>query len=149
MNKKIYIIEDDELTQKMIRMVISKFFENAELVGSHTNGQQGLSECIALQPDLAIVDIRLPDVNGLEILHILKKRMPHTKVLIYSGILRPSTVKRAYFGNADGILEKSGSVEELKIAIEKLLSGDSYYSRNVTEDTLPHNAVPPFVESEI
>jgi len=111
MNKTVYIIEDDQLTYKMIKVVISKYFDDLDIVGGNGNGQLALKECIKLKPDLAIVDIRLPDVNGLEILNILKRRTPHIKVLIYSGILRTSTIKHALQGRADGILEKSGSIE--------------------------------------
>ena len=93
MTKKVYIIEDDGLTSKMITKVIDTYFDDIEVIGSNQNGQSGVGECVKLNPDLAIVDIRLPDVNGLEILHILKRRHPQMKVLIYSGILNLNAIK--------------------------------------------------------
>ena len=144
MSKKIYIIEDEEVVQKSIAEIINMSFDDCEIVGFNINGQIGVKECIKLKPDLAIVDIRLPDVNGLEILHILKKRNPKIKVLIFSGILDLNTMKHAYHGKADGILEKPGSVKEIKAAIKTVLSGDNYYSLHVMKKLLAHETVAPF-----
>ncbi len=141
MTKKVYIIEDDGLTSKMITKVIDTYFDDIEVIGSNQNGQSGVGECVKLNPDLAIVDIRLPDVNGLEILHILKRRHPEMKVLIYSGILNFKAIQRAHQGMADGIIEKSEGIEELKSAIEAIVSGRSYYSPIVTEQLLQHEVI--------
>ncbi len=141
MTKKVYIIEDDGLTSKMITKVIDTYFDDIEVIGSNQNGQSGVGECVKLNPDLAIVDIRLPDVNGLEILHILKRRHPQMKVLIYSGILNLNAIKRAHQEMADGIIEKSEGIEELKAAIEAIVSGRSYYSPIVTEQLLQHEVI--------
>ena len=73
MNTKIYIIEDEVVVQQSLIEIINMDFEDCKVVGSNINGEIGLKECIKIKPDLAIVDILLPDVNGLEILHILKK----------------------------------------------------------------------------
>lgn len=144
MNKKIYIIEDEEGVQQSLIEIIKMEFDDCKVVGSNINGEIGLKECIKIKPDLVIVDIRLPEVNGLEILHILKKRIPETKVLIFSGILNLGTMKHAYHGKADGILEKPGSVEEIKSAIKTVLSGDNFYSLHVMKNLLSHETAAPF-----
>jgi DNA-binding NarL/FixJ family response regulator len=141
MKKTVYIIEDDGLTCKMITKVISTYFDDIDVIGSNQNGQSGVGECVKLNPDLAIVDIRLPDVNGLELLHILKRRHPQMKVLIYSGILNFKAIQRAQQGMADGIIEKSEGIEALKAAIETVISGESYYSPIVTEQLLQHEVI--------
>ena len=76
----------------------------------------------------------LPDLNGLEILHIIKKRNPEIKVLIHSGYLVSNVVKLAHDHKADGILEKPSSVEEIKKAITTILSGNAYYSPRMREN---------------
>ena len=144
MSKKIYIIEDEEAVRFSLIAIIDEFLDGYEVVGFNGNGQLGIKECLELKPDLAIVDVRLADVNGIEILHIVKKRNPEIKVLIHSGFLDLNTAKLAYKGEADGILEKPGSVEEIKTAITTVLSGDDYYSQNVLEKLLTHETAPPF-----
>jgi len=116
-----------------------------EVVGFNGNGQLGIKECLELKPDLVIVDVRLPDVNGIEILHIIKKRIPEVKVLIYSGLLDLNTVKLAYNGEADGIVEKPASLDEFKTAIKSTSSGKQYCSQGVLEKLLKYHTVPPFV----
>ncbi len=136
MNKRIYIIEDDKLSCDTIAAVINECFDDFKIVSCEGDGEIAIKECISLKPDLAIVDIRLPGVNGLEILHILKKRSPQTKILIYSGILNLNTIKHAYHGKAEGIMEKPGTLDLLRSAIETVLSGEVYYSPTVLETLL-------------
>ncbi len=144
MNTKIYIIEDEEVVQQSLIEIINMDFEDCKVVGSNINGEIGLKECIKIKPDLAIVDILLPDVNGLEILHILKKKNPEIKILIFSAILDLRTMKHAYHGKADGILEKPGSVKKIRSAIKTVLSGENYYSLHVMKNLLAHETVAPF-----
>ena len=143
MNKKIYIIDDDESVRKSLVSVIDDI-NDIEVIGLNDNGHDGIEECIKLKPDLAIVDIRLPDVNGIEILHILKKRNPDIKVLIHSGYLDLDTAKLAYKGEADGILEKPSPIKEIIKAIFTVMYGDDYYSPNVLEKLLTHETRAPF-----
>lgn len=75
MTKKFYIIEDEKAAHISLFAIIDNFLDNCEVIGFNANGQLGINEYLALKPDLAIVDIRLPDVNGIEILHILKKEI--------------------------------------------------------------------------
>ncbi len=145
MNKKFYIIEDEEAVRISLFAIIDDFLDDCEVVGYNTNGQLGINECLALKPDLAIIDIRLPDVNGIEILHIIKKRDPEIKVIIHSGFLDLNTVKLAYNGEADGIIEKPVSLDEFKTAVETIYAGDQYYSPGVLEKLLQYHTVPPFV----
>ena len=145
MNKKIYIIDDDEVVRISLIHIIDDFLDGFEVAGFNGNGQLGIKECIKIKPDLAIVDVRLPDVNGIEILHILKKRNPEIKVLIHSGYLDLNTVKLAYNGEADGIVEKPASLDEFKTAIKSTSSGKHYCSQGVLEKLLKYHTVPPFV----
>ncbi len=144
MSKKLYIIDDDESVRISLIGIIDEMLDSIELAGFNENGHDGILECLALKPDLAIVDIRLPDVNGIEILHILKKRNPDIKVLIHSGFLDLNTAMLAYKGEADGILEKPSPIKEIIKAINMVLSGDDYYSPNVLEKLLTHETRAPF-----
>jgi DNA-binding NarL/FixJ family response regulator len=148
MSKKVYIIEDDESVRYSLMSIIDEMLDDVEVVGFNENGHDGIVECLKLKSDLAICDIRLPDVNGIEILHILKKRNPDIKVLIHSGFLDLNTAKLAYNGEADGILEKPASINEIKTAINTVLSGDDFYSPNVLDKLLTHETRAPFKRKE-
>ena len=138
MSKIIYIVEDENVVRISLNYIIDDYLEGIEVVGFNENGQLGLKECLELKPDLAIVDVMLPDANDIEILQIIKKKNPDIKVIIHSGYLTLNTAKLAYDKKADGILEKGTSVEEIKTAIKTVLSGENYYSNSVREKLISH-----------
>ena len=133
MTKRIYIIEDEEVVRLSMIEIIDKFLDDFEVIGYSGNGQEGLKECLELKPDLAIVDVMLPDINGLEVLSVIKKKSPEIKVIIHSGYLILNIAKLSYDEKADGIFEKPSSVNELKTAINTALAGDVYYSKNIMD----------------
>ena len=133
MTKRIYIIEDEEVVRLSMIEIIDKFLDDLEVIGYSGNGQEGLKECLELKPDLAIVDVMLPDINGLEVLSVIKKKSPEIKVIIHSRYLILNIAKLSYDEKADGIVEKPSSVNELKTAINTVLAGDVYYSKNIMD----------------
>ena len=133
MAKRIYIIEDEEVVRLSMIEIIDNFIDDFEVIGYSGNGQEGLKECLELKPDLAIVDVMLPDINGLEVLSVIKKKSPEIKVIIHSGYLILNIAKLSYDEKADGIIEKPASVNEIKTAINTVLAGDVYYSKNIID----------------
>lgn len=133
MTKRIYIIEDEEVVRLSMMEIIDKLQDDIEVIGYSGNGEEGLKECLELKPDLAFVDIMLPDINGLEVLSVIKKKSPEIKVIIHSGYLILNIAKLSYDEKADGIIEKPASVHEIKTAINAVLSGDVYYSKNIMD----------------
>ena len=133
---RIYIIEDEPILLDLFEEYLKASKLDIEIVGRSGNGQQALSDCIELKPDIAIVDIRLPEVNGLEILHILKMRVPETKVLIFTGSTSTSAVKIAVDGKADGFIEKAAGLEQLVDAVNALNKGEHFYSPAVYRQIL-------------
>ncbi len=128
---KIYVIEDDDIVRNLLITHIPELIPEYEIIGSTGDGQDAIKECIDLNPDIVIVDIRLPEVNGLEILHLLKNKMPQVKILIYSGIANKEAVEIAFRGNADGYVLKSGKLEELVKAVKSIAGGGSYFSPEI------------------
>lgn len=126
-----YIIEDEAVLRNLFSEYFASALPEVSIVGSSGNGQEALKHCMEQKPDMAIVDIRLPEVNGLEILHIFKRRLPKTKVIIFTGMMNAETVKIAVNGKADALIEKSEGMEEVKKAIEVVKTGNHYYSPKV------------------
>ncbi|MFT5827053.1 MAG: DNA-binding NarL/FixJ family response regulator, partial [Yoonia sp.] len=98
--KTVYIIEDEEILRTLLSTFFATTFPELEVLGMSGNGGEGIEQCLELAPDLVIVDVQLPEVNGLEILHLLKRQFPTIKILIFSGKTSPQTVKIAVRGNA-------------------------------------------------
>lgn len=134
--KTVYLVEDEGVLRNLFSEYFSVAMPELEIVGGSGNGQEAVTQCVKLKPDVAIVDIRMPEVNGLEILYILKKQSPQTKVVIFSGTVSPETINLAIKGKADAFVEKSDGMDQIKKAIDTVKSGNRYYSPKVYKHIL-------------
>ena len=128
--RTVFIIEDEVLLCDLICEYI-KTIPGLEIIGTSGDGQEAFHDSLELKPDLIILDIRLPEVSGLEILMLLKRRLPDTKVLIFTGSVNTHSIKIAVEGDADGFVEKAAGLEDMKRAIETISAGGRYYSECV------------------
>ena len=132
--KTVYIIEDEEILRELLSTFFATTFPDLEVLGMSGNGGEGIEKCLELAPDLVIVDIQLPEVNGLEILHLLKRKFPKIKILVFSGKTSPQTVKIAVRGNADGFINKISGIEELTKAIHAVQTGAEFFSPEIQDE---------------
>jgi DNA-binding NarL/FixJ family response regulator len=151
--KTVYIIEDEEILRTLLSTFFATTFPELEVLGMSGNGGEGIEQCLELAPDLVIVDVQLPEVNGLEILHLLKRQFPTIKILIFSGKTSPQTVKIAVRGNADGFINKISGLEELTKAIHAVQQGEQFFSPEIydqvvrmREEGIGGQSRPPFPE---
>ncbi|CAA6678313.1 MULTISPECIES: response regulator transcription factor [unclassified Lentimonas] len=151
--KTVYIIEDEEILRDLLTTFFASTFPDLEVVGMSGNGGEGIEQCLELAPDLVIVDIQLPEVNGLEILHLLKRKFPKIKILVFSGKTSPQTVKIAVRGNADGFINKISGIDELTKAIRAVQKDEEFFSPEILDQVMrireegsAHQSRPPFFE---
>ncbi len=78
---KIYIVEDSKLIRERLVQMIEQI-EGATIVGVADNESSAKDEIKKLKPDIVVIDIRLKEGNGLEVLHEIKKELPSTRVII-------------------------------------------------------------------
>jgi two-component system nitrate/nitrite response regulator NarL len=98
---------------------------NFTLLGVCSDGPAALTMITAVQPDVAVVDLKLPGATGLEVLQHLQTTGCATKVLILSAYVDSETVYRAVAAGAGGYLEKSASFKEIVDAILAVASGET------------------------
>jgi len=134
--KTLYIIEDEETLRNLYPIYLKSAIPGLEIIGSSGNGREAADQCLELKPDIVIVDIRLPEVSGLEILHVLKNKLPNTKVLISSGVVDVHAIRIAIQGKVDGVVEKSGGMEELKKGVQAMMDGKHYFNENLYNQVL-------------
>ncbi len=134
--KSVYIIEDEEILRTLLSTFFTNSFPDLEVLGMTGDGGEGVEKCLELAPDLVIVDIQLPEVNGLEILHLLKRKFPKIKILIFTGKTSPTTVKIAVKGKADGFINKISGLEELEQAIKAVQNDEQYFSPEIYDEVV-------------
>lgn len=136
MIKRVYLIEDEAMVLDFCSKYIRNFTD-MEIVGASGNGGDALRGVLETKPDLVLVDIRLPEVNGLEILSILKRKLPECKVLIFTATVNPHTVRTALQGGVDGFVEKAEGLQGLKNGLEAVRANKRYFSPHIKRMMAP------------
>lgn len=125
--RSFFIIDDDSTFCSLITAVLTDL-QGMESLGESYSGADGLKACIEKKPDLVVVDIRLPEVNGLEILHLLQRQLPTATTVVASGLINPETVGLAIHGGASAIIEKGMDLSEMNDAFKRVINGERYFS---------------------
>ena len=124
--KRVLIIEDQLILSDLLSKIIKEnpFFE---LLGRTDDGQTGLKLFEDTGPDIVVLDIGLPRLNGLEILSRIKKARPGTFVIMFTGRIEKKVIQSALKNGADSFLEKNVSLEELEKALDFARNGQPYF----------------------
>ncbi|MEE9497680.1 MAG: response regulator transcription factor [Desulfobacterales bacterium] len=140
-DKAITIVLADDHT--IVREGLAKLLEaepNIQVVGEAENGRQAVTKVEKLQPNVAIMDIAMPLLNGIEATRQIKKISPHTKVIILSMHSHDRYISELISLGASGYLLKDSTGGEIIKAISAAIKGDTYLSpsisRRVIEDYL-------------
>lgn len=107
------------------------------IVGKATNGRQALEMASEMFPDLLILDIAMPELDGLEVVRQLRSRGVAVKTLILSFHIEPSWVQEALEAGADGYLGKTSVAQEIETAVAEVLAGRFWLSPAVAQNLLP------------
>lgn len=99
--------------------------DDLEVVAQVSRGDAIVDAVLAHRPDVALLDIELPGMTGLDAAAELRKRAPGCRVLILTTFGRPGYLRRAMEAGAAGFLVKDGPVEELASAIRRVLAGET------------------------
>ena len=124
---RIVIVDDHALLAETLGAWIGRHPDLA-LVGRAEDGEAGWNFCLALKPDLAIVDVDLPKMDGLELARRLLTEMPAIRLLIMTGRMDPYTIWRASQSGVHGYIEKSLPPEMLIESIRAVARGGVFFS---------------------
>lgn len=126
----IVLVEDHDLTRVGLRTALEQE-SNMTIIGEAANGKKGLEILKQTQPDIAIIDIGLPDMDGIELTqkfkqHIATNRARETKVLILTMHDNEDAVMGAFAAGADSYSVKDVSLDKLKEAINTTYEGNAW-----------------------
>jgi DNA-binding NtrC family response regulator len=112
------VIDDDKEVRKMLVLILKSY---GHLVETAENGKKAIQMCEKTPFDVALIDIELPDINGTELLHILKEKRPKMVKIIITGHPSIENAAKSVNEQADGYIMKPFNVPELLMLIDKLL----------------------------
>jgi DNA-binding NarL/FixJ family response regulator len=119
---RIFIADDHPLYRGALRELLEKH-PDFEVVGEGKDGMEALELCRHLRPELVLMDLRMPEMDGLEATHAIKRELPETTVLIITALEDPNHLAEALRAGADGYVLKSSDCREITDAIRKALKG--------------------------
>lgn len=132
---KLLIVDDHPVVLRGISLCLARH-DNLVVVGEAGNGLEAVQLARALQPDLMLVDINMPQMNGLAVTELIQREMPRIKVLILSGQGQLDDVMRVVKSGARGYVLKESPAEELIRAIETVQAGGTYFSSQVAQSAI-------------
>ena len=126
---QVFLIDDQELVLQAISGLIdsSGADQGVQVLGMAQSYEQALPALEREQPDLVLLDINMPSINGYETTYMLKKKWPGMKILMLTGQEDGAGVAQAKSAGADGYALKSGSSHDLMNAISDVLKGDQKF----------------------
>jgi DNA-binding NarL/FixJ family response regulator len=123
---RLVIVEDQTAIREMLAEILA-LDKNYLLVGQCGEGRAGLEMCLELKPDVLVLDAKLPGLNGVDLLRRLSKRLPGTRVLVFSGHENPVVVREMLEAGASGFVEKTAGFLEFKKGLATVASGGTYF----------------------
>jgi len=122
----ILIIEDRAVMRAMLREFVQKAFPDYTVMDAH-NGARGMALCMEHRPKLVLMDVRLPDANGIELTAIITAAAPYIPVVIISYLSGHPYVEQAMAAGACAYVAKDRLVSELLPAMRAALFPDDAY----------------------
>lgn len=126
MTYKIILADDHQFLMEGIASVLNDM-QGVEVIARATDGSEAISLVQKLLPDLLIMDLNMPVLDGIETLKILKQRCPALKIIILTNYHQLELVEEVKMEGADGFLVKNSTAEELKKIIKLVLEGQKIF----------------------
>lgn len=128
----ILIVDDHQLILNGISDILRPI-KNYKIVGRASNGQQAVEEALRLKPDIIFMDISMPIMNGLDATKLIIEKLPKTKILALTQHEEKEYVNQILNYGGSGYLLKNSKKEEFIAAIESVMSGKKYLSKEVSD----------------
>jgi len=130
--KSVVIAEDHTILRAGLKALLSTN-QNFEVIGEADNGRDAIRRVVELKPDLVIMDLSMPGMNGMDAVREIKDRMPEVKALVLTVHSEEEYVLASLQAGANGYVLKDATQNELLIAAERVLEGKTYLSADITE----------------
>ncbi|NEQ76531.1 MAG: response regulator transcription factor [Okeania sp. SIO2C9] len=127
---RILIVDDDPMMQLGLEQVLGDY-SNIEIVGLADNGKLGVAKAIEKKPDLVVMDIAMPELDGIAATQQIKEKLPDTRVVVLTSHDSQQEVMGALSSGADAYCVKGASIERLISAITAAIDGATYLDPQV------------------
>jgi len=131
MSAKIFIADDHDVVRQGVRLIIAKARPEWDICGEAADGRQAVIAVVDLDPDVVILDVTMPGMNGLEAASLILQRAPRSRVLILTMHESERLCADLRDIGVHGYVQKSQAGRDLVRAIDRLLSGGTFFEFEV------------------
>ena len=131
----VYLVDDHKILRESLVFLLKQEGE-LEVIGEAADGQDAYREILQLKPDIAILDISIPQLNGLDLAAKLKQELPNIKIIMLTMHKSEEFVARAYSIGVNGYVLKENALEELLKCIRVVIEGRTYLSEDMVQTVL-------------
>ncbi len=142
---RVLLVDDDDLMRAGLRAVLSSD-ERVAVVGEATDGRGAVDRVRTLRPNIVLMDVRMPNLDGISATREVLAASPEVKVVILTTFEQDDYIFGALSAGASGFLLKRTKPEELIAAIHTIAAGDSLLSPSVTRRVIEHMAEQPVAD---
>jgi DNA-binding NarL/FixJ family response regulator len=132
---RILLVDDQTLIRQGIRMLLVGE-NNLEVIGEAGNGREALAQVMSLQPDVVLMDIRMPEMDGVSATREITQRFPGCAVIILTTFDDDETIFEGLRAGARGYLLKDINADEMTAAIRTVASGGALIQPSITRKVL-------------
>lgn len=135
---RVLLVDDHQLVREGLRACL-ELYNQIDIIGEASSGKQALELARELNPEIVLMDINMPDLNGLDAAGMFTEQFPEIKLLIVSMHDNREYIASALQFGARGYILKDVPSEEVVTAIEAVHKGGTYFSSGVSEILLAHS----------
>ncbi len=132
---RVLLADDQTLIRQGIHLLL-EIEKDIQVVGQAANGREAIQQVESLRPDVVLMDVRMPEVDGVEATRELGRRFPETKVIILTTFEDDETVFEGLKAGARGYLLKDISSEDMAAAVRKVAAGEALIEPRLTRKVL-------------
>jgi DNA-binding NarL/FixJ family response regulator len=134
---RVLLADDHDVVLEGIRSALEAL-DGFTVVGMATSGQRAVAQTMTLRPDIVVMDISMPGMNGVDATKEIKARLPETRIVIYTMFSDKEYVLELFRAGIDGYVLKQDPLSDLLLALDAVKSGGTYFSTEAPKVLAEH-----------
>jgi DNA-binding NarL/FixJ family response regulator len=129
---RVLVADDHEVVLEGVRALIERQ-PDLEVCGLAANGREAVELAQKTKPDVVVLDMTMPELDGLDVIRLIKKKLPDTEVVVFSAHSSEEMVEEVFDAGAKSYIEKSQASQDLVTAIRSLAEHKPFFSTQTSE----------------